>query len=191
MPRRPPRLPRVLVPLALVAAIGAAAPPPAGCVAASAPRAWCSCGGVASIGRAMESADLVAIAVADSTAEATTVGDAVTWPLRIERAWKWPGGGAAPPRQVVVAQRANVNTCAISITRGERQLVVAWIRPADGALMLGHKCAAPWGAVDTLGPTARDVRRFAGDRGVRAIAIDQARRLDSLRAHGPGVEPAS
>ena len=138
----------------------------------------------------MDSAALVAIAVLDSTAPNTAVGDALAWPLRIERAWKWPGGGGAPPRHVVVAQRANTTSCAIRISPGERQLVVAWVRPADGVLVLGHKCATPWGAVDTLGPTASDIRRFAGDRAVRAIAGDQARLLDSLRTYGPGTEPA-
>ena len=137
----------------------------------------------------MDSAALVAIAVFDSAAPDTAIGDALTWPLRIERAWKWPGGGAAPPRHVVVAQRSGATTCAILISPGERQLVVAWVRPADGMLVLGHKCATPWGAVDTLGPTARDVRRFAGDGGVRAFARDQARVLDSLRTYGPGIEP--
>jgi len=68
---------------------------------------------------------------------------------------------------------------------------VAWVRPADGVLVLGHKCATPWGAVDTLGPTASDVRRFAGDNAVRAFARDQARLLDSLRTYGPGTKPAS
>ena len=137
----------------------------------------------------MDSAALVAIAVFDGTAPDTALADALTWPLRIERAWKWPGGGAAPPRRVVVAQRAGGNACAIRISPGERQLVVAWVRPADGVLFLGHKCATPWGAVDTLGPTASDNRRFAGDAAVRAIARDQARLLDSLRTYGPGTEP--
>ena len=80
--------------------------PSASCAAALPLRARCSCGGVASIGLAMDSAALVAIAVLDSTAPATAVDVALTWPLRIERAWKWPGGEAAPPRHVVVAQRA-------------------------------------------------------------------------------------
>lgn len=137
----------------------------------------------------MDSAALVAIAVFDSTAADPAVVDALIWPLRIERAWKWPGGGAAPPRQVVVAQRPDPTACAIRITPGERQLVVAWVRPADGVLVLGHKCAAPWGAVDTLGPTASDNRRFAGDKAVRNIARAQARMLDSLRTYGPGTEP--
>ena len=139
----------------------------------------------------MDSAALVAIAVFDSTAPDTAVGDALIWPLRVERAWKWPGGGAAPPpRHVVVAQRSDATACAIRISPGERQLVVAWVRPADGVLVLGHKCATPWGAVDTLGPTASDIRRFAGDRAVREVARDQARLLDSLRTYGPGTEPA-
>jgi hypothetical protein len=81
--------------------------------------------------------------------------------------------------------------CAIQISPGERQLVVAWVRPTDSVLVLGHKCATPWGAVDTLGPTASDIRRFAGDRAVRAVARDQARLLDSLRAYGPGIEPST
>lgn len=136
----------------------------------------------------MDSAALVAIAVFDSTAD-TAVGDALTWPLRIERAWKWPGDGSAPPRRVVVTQRSGAATCAIGISPGERQLVVAWVRAADGVLVLGHKCATPWGAVDTLGPTASNIRRFAGDSGVRAFARDQARLLDSLRTYGPGTEP--
>jgi len=139
----------------------------------------------------MDGAALVAIAVFDSTALDTAVSDGLTWPVRIERAWKWPGAGSAPPRQVVVAQTSGATTCAIRISPGERQLVVAWIRPADGALVLGHKCATPWGAVDTLGPTTSDIRRFAGDKGVRAFARDQARLLDSLRTHGPGTVPAT
>jgi hypothetical protein len=139
----------------------------------------------------MDSAALVAIAVPDSAAPETDVGDAVTWPLRIERAWKWPGGGAAPPRHVVVAPQSGAATCAIRISPGERQLVVAWVRPADGALVLGHKCATPWGAVDTLGPTTTDIRRFAGDAAVRGFARDQARLLDSLRTYGPGTAPAT
>jgi hypothetical protein len=139
----------------------------------------------------MDSAALVAIAVLDSTAPGAGAAGANTWPLRIERAWKWPGGGAAPPRNVVVAQGSVRNACAIEISPGERQLVVARVRPADGALELGHKCATPWGAVDTLGPTARDTRRFAGDAAVRAMARRQALLLDSLRSYGPGVEPAS
>jgi hypothetical protein len=139
----------------------------------------------------MDGAALVAIAVFDSTAADTAVGDALAWPLRIERAWKWPGGGAAPPRRIVVAQRSGATACAIRISPGERQLVVAWARPADGVLVLGHKCATPWGAVDTLGPTASDIRRFAGDSAVRAFARDRARLLDSLRTYGPGAEPAA
>lgn len=138
----------------------------------------------------MDSAALVAIAVLDSTAPATAVDVALTWPLRIERAWKWPGGEAAPPRHVVVAQRANATACAIRISPGERQLVVAWVRPADGVLVLGHKCATPWGAVDTLGPAASDIRRFGGDKAVRAFARNQARLLDSLGTYGPGTAPA-
>ena len=89
---------------------------------------------------------------------------------------------------MVVAQGSVATACAIRISPGERQLVVATVRP-DGVLVLGHKCATPWGAVDTLGPTASDVRRFAGDRGVRAVARDKARMLDSLRSYGPGTEP--
>lgn len=190
MPRRYPRAARLLLLFVLVTAISAAATPAARCAVAPPLRAWCSCGGVGSIGRAMDSAALVAIAVFDSTALDTAVGDALTSPLRIERAWKWPGGGATPPRHVVVAPRSGATTCAIRISPGERQLVVAWVRPADGVLVLGHKCATPWGAVDTLGPTARDIRRFAGDSAVRAFARDQARLLDSLRTYGPGTEPA-
>jgi hypothetical protein len=53
------------------------------------------------------------------------------------------------------------------------------------------RVAAAWGAVDTLGPTAMDIRRFAGDGAVRAFARDQARLLDSLRTYGPGTEPAT
>jgi hypothetical protein len=139
----------------------------------------------------MDSASLVAIAVVDSTVTDTFAVDAVTWPLRIERAWKWPGGEAAPPRHVVVASRSNPNACAIRISPGERQLVVAWVRPADGMLVLGHKCATPWGAVDTLGPTASDVRRFGGDNAVLAVARNQARMLDSLQIYGPGTEPVN
>ena len=140
----------------------------------------------------MDSAALVAIAEFDGAAPDTVVGgDALTWSIRIERAWKWPGGGPAPPRRVVVTQGSDATTCAIRISPGERQLVVAWVRPADSALVLGHKCATPWGAVDTLGPTASDVRRFAGESGVRAFARDQARLLDSLRTYGPGTKPAT
>ena len=190
MPRRRARAARLLLPFVLVAAISAAATPAAGCAAAAPLRALCSCGGVGSVGRAMESAALVAIAVPDSTAPGSAVGDARSWPLRIERAWKWPGGGAAPPRQVVVATRSNVNACSIEISPGERQLVVAWVRPAGGVLILGHKCATPWGAVDTLGPTATDIRRYAGDAAVRGFARDQARLLDSLSTYGPGTTPA-
>jgi hypothetical protein len=137
MPRRHPRAARLLLPLALLAAVSAAATPAAPCATAP-PPTRCSCGGTASIGRAMESAALVAIAVLDSTASDTAVGAARTWPLRIERAWRWPGGGAAPPGRVVVAPRADPTACAIGISPGERQLVVAWVRPADGALVLGH-----------------------------------------------------
>jgi hypothetical protein len=139
----------------------------------------------------MDSAAFVAIAVSDTTVADTIVGDVRISALRIERAWKWPGGGAAPPRHVVVAQRANANACAIQIMRGERQLVVAQVRPADGLLVLGHKCATPWGAVDTLGPAAADVRRFGGDNAMRAFAHAQALRLDSLRSYGPGIEPTT
>jgi len=188
MPRRLHPVARLFLPVALVAAISAAAAPTADCVASSLP-VRCSCGGVASIGHAMDSAALVAIAVFDSTAPRAHSGDEITWPLRIERAWKWPGGGAAPPRHLVVAQRANANACAIQILPGERQLVVASVRPADGVLVLGHKCATPWGAMDTLGPTARDIRQFGGNSALRAVARDQARRLDSLLAYGAGTEP--
>ena len=190
MSRRHPRAARLLVPFALVAALGAAATPADSCAVPPGAGARCSCGGVGSVGRAMEGAALVAIAVADSVTVDAGGGETLAWPVRIERAWKWPGGGAAPPREVVVARGELATACAIRIAPGERQLVVAWVRPADGALVLGHKCATPWGAVDTLGPAARDVRRFGGDGAVRAFARDQARLLDSLRAYGPGTEPA-
>jgi len=190
MPRRALRAARLLLPVVLVAAISAAATPYARCAAASPLRARCSCGGVASIGRAMDSAALVAIAIPDSTASGTPDGYAPTWGLRIERAWKWPGGGAAPPRHVVVAQRPGGTACAISISPGERQLVVVSVRPDDGVLVLGHKCATPWGAVDTLGWTAANVRRFGGDSALRFFARHQARMLDSLRTYGPGIEPS-
>jgi len=45
--------------------------------------------------------------------------------------------------------------------------------------------------VDTLGPTAADVRRFGGDNAVRGFARDRARLLDSLRTYGPGIEPGT
>jgi hypothetical protein len=140
----------------------------------------------------MDSAALVAIVMPDTTAPAATIRVASTWAVRIERAWKWPGGDAAPPRHVTVAQGPVASACAIVISPGQRQLVVAWVRPADGALVLGHKCAAPWGAVDTLGPTAADVRRFSndGDAAVRNFARNQAVLLDSLRTYGPGTVPA-
>lgn len=137
----------------------------------------------------MDGAALVAIAVIDSTAAPVVAPDALIWPLRIERAWKWPGGGSAPPRHVIVAQRSGGTMCAVRISPGERQLVVASVDPADGALVLGHKCQTLWGAVDTLGPTARDIRRFAGDNAVRIFAREKASLLDSLRAYGPGAEP--
>ena len=181
---------RRVAPFALIATIGAAASPAAHCVPDPSVATRCSCGGVGSIGRAMNDAALVAIAVVDSSAPNMTIGAAVTWRVRIERAWKWPGAGDAPPRNVVVAQRSEANMCAIGILPGERQLVAAWLRPADGMLVLGHKCATPWGAVDTLGPTASDIRRFGGDRAVREFALDKARLLDSLRTYGPGTEPA-
>ena len=192
MPRRYPRVARLLLPVALVAMIGAAATPAARGTARAPVPARCSCGGSASVGRAMESAALVAIVTPDSTASAATIRAASTWAVRIERAWKWPGGDAAPPRDVTVAQRPATGACAIAISPGERQLVVAWVQPGDGALVLGHKCAAPWGAVDTLGPTAADVRRFAtdGDVALRNFARNQARLLDSLRTYGPGTVPS-
>ena len=137
----------------------------------------------------MDTATLVAIAVVDTTATSTTLGDAHVWPLRIERAWRWPGGGATPPLRVVVIQPSATHPCAVHISFGERQLVVASVRRTDGALILGHKCATPWGAVDTLGPMAADNRRFAGDAAVRNIARSQATILDSLRAFGPGITP--
>jgi hypothetical protein len=141
----------------------------------------------------MDSAALVAIVMPDSTVPAAAVRVASSWGVRIERAWKWPGGDATPPRHVTVAQRPAGGPCAIVISPGERQLVVAWADSAGGALVLGHKCAAPWGAVDTLGPTAADVRRFAtdGDAAVRNFARNQARLLDSLRTYGPGIKPAT
>ena len=40
-------------------------------------------------------------------------------------------------RHVTVAQRPAAGPCAIAISPGERQLVVAWVQPGDGALVLG------------------------------------------------------
>jgi hypothetical protein len=179
---------RHLIPLIALVVIGATATPSAYC-AASDRAARCSCGGSASIGRAMDSASLVAIAVVDTTGGIPAGPDARIWPLRIERAWRWPGDGAAPPRQVVVAERPVANACAVTMRAGETQLVVAYLRASDGALVLGHKCATPWGAMDTLGPTARDARRFGGDRVVLSMGRDQAARLDSLLTYGPGATP--
>lgn len=193
MPHALPRAVRLLLPIALLATVNTATTPPALCAAtettAAGSGAWCSCGGTASIGRAMESATLVAIAVLDSTVPGADNPAAETWPLRIERAWKWPGGGSVPPRRVVVVQGPIRTACAITILPGQRQLVVALVRSDDGALILGHKCATPWGAVDTLGTTAAHIRQFGGASVLRLAAQSQARMLDSLRAYGPGTEP--
>ena len=144
----------------------------------SPPMCACSCAGSGPLeGIFTRSAAVVRGRVADIAWDST--GNIATVRIAVERAWKWPGTGSRPPRELIV-KTAQGTACGAYFGEGEEWLVFAQPAAAGRGLWTGQ-C------------TGTDPVEIPGNEPWQRLLRDEVRnRLTWLRQRvGDGSRPAA
>lgn len=136
-------------------------------------------------------AEIAFVGVADSTPVLTGDGDRTThhYRIRVERAWRWPGGSAHPPAILTLAE-SGMRICGGPLLPGARAVFVG--RSVNDSTFVRADGCTQAGPVDTTAASAAALRDASGPNAPRRWLAERRQILRAVEHHlGRGTRPAS